>query len=441
MINRNPSAEIRAGSPYRGYLYGYPHKSSYRPLDPAVPLETVWLSERRDALSLYLHIPFCEMRCAFCNLFTTARPTTTGVRAYLEAARRQARRVRQALAPARFVRFAIGGGTPTLLEPAQLDTVFDIAERIMGVELGHIPVSLEVSPLTVTADKLRVARARGVDRVSIGVQSFIEGEARALHRLERAADVESALELLRLAGFPTINIDLMYGLPGQTALSWESSLRAALGHRPEELYLYPLYVRPLTTLGRRERSWDDQRLDLYRQGRDLLLAAGYTQLSMRMFRAPHAQSSEGPVYCCQQDGMVGLGAGARSYTAALHYSSEYAVSAPAVSEILDAWVRRPESSFGVADYGVRLDLGEQRRRFVILSLLSDGVDLTAYRSRFRSEATLDLPELGDLETLDLARREGERIRLTPFGVERSDAIGPWLQSPKVEQLMASYALR
>ena len=82
--------------------------------------------------------------------------------------------------------------------------------------------------------------------------------------------------------------------------------------------LYPLYVRPLTFLGKKSRAWDDLRLSLYRAGRDFLLARGYTQVSMRMFRAAHAPAARGAVYRCQEDGMVGLGVGARSYAGAVH---------------------------------------------------------------------------------------------------------------------------
>lgn len=438
----NPSLEARlADSPYQSYLYGYPHKTAYRPLEPTIPLDGLWAGERRDALFLYIHVPFCEMRCGFCNLFTAARPKGDFVTAYLDALARQCRRVRDSLGDARFARLALGGGTPTLLDEAGLEVVLDLAERTMGADLQHIPISVEVSPETVTAGKLRLLRRRGVDRVSIGVQSFLEAEAASVSRPQRAAEVAAALDALREAGFPTLNIDLMYGLPEQTLATWKTSLEAALRWRPEELYLYPLYVRPLTTLGRHGRAWDDQRLELYRAACDLLGAAGYTQSSMRMFRAAHAPTDDGPVYCVQTDGMVGLGCGARSYTSDVHYASEYAVGARGVREILEAWVASADEAFGVANYGVHLDGEDQRRRFAALALLADGIDLDAYRRRFGADPLADLPELGELEPLGLATRGADRLALTPAGLERSDAIGPWLCSDRVRDLMQSYALR
>jgi oxygen-independent coproporphyrinogen-3 oxidase len=427
---------------YEGYAYAYPHKTAYRPLRPPVPLREAWAGERRDALFLYLHVPFCEMRCGFCNLFTLTRPKDGLAAAYLAALRRQAVRVRDALGGARFARVAVGGGTPTFLDAARLAELFDIAEHTLRADLRAVPVAVETSPATAEPDKLAVLRDRGVKRVSIGVQSFIEAEVAAAGRPQMTADVEAALGRLRAAGFATLNIDLIYGLPRQTVASWLASVRAALRWRPEELYLYPLYVRPLTGLGRSRREGEDIRPACYREARALLLGAGYAQVSMRLFRARHAPTDEGPVYCCQEDGMVGVGCGARSYTRALHYATEYAVRAPGIREIIADYVARPDEAFDWADYGFRLGPDEQRRRYVIQSLLSaEGLSTSAYRGRFGTEAFDDLPELGELEPLGLARRDPERLSLRAAGVERSDALGPWLYSEAVRNLMGEYAWR
>jgi oxygen-independent coproporphyrinogen-3 oxidase len=435
---------LLTGSPYQGYTYSYPHKTAYRPLDPPVRLDRLWAAERREALFLYMHVPFCGMRCGYCNLFTRARPDGGLVAGYLAALRRQAARVRAALGETTFARFALGGGTPTYLGLEELEAVLDLAERELGADLAKIPGSVEVSPETVDAEKLGLLRARGVDRISIGVETFDEAEAAAVSRPQRAAVVDQALVLIRQAGVPTLNNDLIYGLPGQTVASWLGSVRAALRFAPEELYLYPLYVRPLTGLGRSHREWDDLRLACYREARAYLLAEGYAQVSMRMFRAPHAPQEQqgGPIYRCQEDGMVGLGCGARSYTRALHYGTEYAVGARGVRAILDAYAARPDDAFALADHGYLLGPDDQRRRYVLQSLLSgDGLSFTSYARRFRSAVLDDLPELAGLEELGLATRSEDGLSLTDSGLERSDAIGPWLYSESVRRLMEEYEWR
>ncbi|MBO0870754.1 MAG: radical SAM protein, partial [Micromonosporaceae bacterium] len=239
--------------PYQGYLYAYPHKTAYRPLRPRPELREVWATERRDALFLYLHLPFCEMRCGFCNLFTRANPAAAEVNAYLAQLGREAAAVRQALGPARFAAGAIGGGTPTYLDAGELESLLSLAAELTG---GRVPLSVETSPATATPGRVAVLARAGVHRVSIGIQSFLDAEAHAAGRPQHRKEVLAALETLAGTGFPVLNLDLIYGIPGQTPASWQVSLDAALRYRPTELYLYPLYVRPLTGLARRSSTTD-----------------------------------------------------------------------------------------------------------------------------------------------------------------------------------------
>lgn len=429
-----PVAEL---PPYLGYAYGYPHKTAYRPLAPPLPLEPLWAGEEKSHLFLYLHVPFCEMRCGFCNLFTAHHPGSSRVAAYLEALRRQAQQVRAALGPCQFARMAVGGGTPTFLTPAELAELFQIAHQVMGADPHLIPTSVETSPHTATPDRLALLRQLGVSRISLGVQSFLAEETRALGRGQNTDEVQRALCAIRQAGFPTLNVDLIYGVVGQNVASWLRSLDEALRFQPEELYLYPLYVRPATGLGKLKRApLDTLRLELYRAGRQHLLAAGYEQVSMRMF-CRRGDLATGPVYCCQEDGMVGLGAGARSYTTGLHYSTEYAIQRSAVLDIIDDFLTRPDARHAQAEFGIALDGEEQRRRFVILSLLQvSGLDLASYAHRFGKAAFEDLPALQELEDAGLAQLDAAKLVLTPEGLELSDAIGPWLFSSKVASRMA-----
>jgi oxygen-independent coproporphyrinogen III oxidase len=246
-----------------------------------------------------------------------------------------------------------------------------------------------------------------------------------------------------------LNIDLIYGIDGQTAATWMHSLDAALAWRPEEIYLYPLYVRPLTGLGRRARDWDDQRLTLYGIGRDHLLAEGYEQVSMRMFRrTPVGQvenlsyGSAAPRYCCQEDGMVGLGCGARSYTRGLHYALDYAVAPKGVKGIIADYLAHDAAEFATAEHGFTLDPDEQRRRYLLQSVLNvDGLDESRYRLRFGTDPADDFPDLHTFADVGLLDHEDGHWRPTAIGLERSDALGPWFFSDRVRALMAGYAAK
>jgi oxygen-independent coproporphyrinogen-3 oxidase len=140
--------------------------------------------------------------------------------------------------------------------------------------------------------------------------------------------------------------------------------------------------------------------------------------------------------------MIGLGCGARSYTTALHYADEYAVRSEGVRTILEAYIARPAEDFSVAVHGFHLDGEEQRRRHVLASLLQrSGLALNDYTERFGSEVLDDLPQLRELEPAGLAQHEESRLLLTDAGLERSDAIGPWLYTAEVRERMEAYTWR
>lgn len=433
-------SQLALGGLFQGYAYGYPHKMAYRRLNPPVPLRDAWAEEDKTALFLYAHVPFCSVRCGFCNLFTTTEAAKGLVTAYLDAMERQLEALHMALGgQARAARVAIGGGTPTFLTVQELTRLFALLGAFAKAS-KEVPVAIEMSPDSVDEEKLALLRGHGVTRASLGVQSFVEKDTRALGRPQKARDVEKALDGMRSAGFPVRNIDLIYGARGQMMEDWETSLRAAVCHEPEEVFLYPLYVRPLTGLGRKDTHSDDHRAGMYRRGRDFLLEHGYSQVSMRLFRS-QAHPGECDVhYCCQEDGMLGLGAGARSYTRELHYSTEWAVGRSGVREILDHFCGAADHAH--ATHGVTLDLDEQKRRHIIKSILrAEGLNFDAYRARFQSSALEDFPQLGELLACGAAVLTSTHLRPTLLGLEWSDVIGPWLYSGRVKAAIAGFELR
>ncbi len=432
--------EAIANDQYAGYAYAYPHKTSYRTLDPPVELSRVWAEENTSQLYLYLHLPFCEMRCGFCNLFTASQPSDELVDQTLRAISKQSAAVANAIGPQSIAQVAIGGGTPTYLEAAELDHVLKMIARDWPVSIGNVPFSMEVSPGTVDATKLRLMVDHGVGRVSMGVQSFVQRDLSSLGRPQKNEEVERAIELIRESNVPIFNLDLIYGSHDQSESDWIRTLKRALIHRPEEMFLYPLYVRELTGLGRTGRSPAVNRRHLYQLGRDLLLTAGYKQISMRMFRRADVDYST--QHCCQEDGMIGLGPGARSYTSGLHYSSEYAVSGTHVRKIIADFNRRDERDFAVADYGVWLSRDDQCRRYLIRSLLqSDGLELQSFQDRFGSDVRSVIPQVDVLVELEYAEWTDEHLKLNVDGLAYSDVIGPWLYSDAVIARMEEYDLR
>ncbi|MHB8899824.1 MAG: STM4012 family radical SAM protein [Thermoguttaceae bacterium] len=434
-----PLAERMQEDQFTGYAYAYPHKTSYRPLEPPVPLSLAWQAEEKDALFLYVHLPFCEVRCGFCNLFTAAQPGARLVSQTLDAIDRQSEVTAGEIGPRRISQVAFGGGTPSVLSVEELEHLFRRLSDTWPIDWNTAGVSFEVSPATVDSEKLSLLRARGVKRLSMGVQSFSPDDLKHLGRPQSDRQVEAAINAIRSARFPVFNLDLIYGVEGQTEQSWLHAIRRAVDAGPDELYLYPLYVREATGLGRTGKSPSARRRGLFLAARRVLLDSGYDQQSMRHFSRPGVASESD--YCCQEDGMIGLGPGARSYTRPLHYSSEFAVSRAGVLRIIADFNAREAGRFASADYGVRLDAEEQRRRYLIKSLLrAPGLDLDAYQARFGAEAEDDFPQLAELADLDLGTREGRSLRLTPDGLSWSDVIGPWLYSRRVISRMEAFEL-
>lgn len=419
------------------YAYSYPHKSSYRALTPPVRIGEAWKDENTDGLSLYVHVPFCEMRCGFCNLFTQSQPASDNVERYLQALALQMKVVRSEVPHARFQQFAIGGGTPTLLSVPQLEDLISRIERTWNLSLQSLPTSVETSPATASFDRLSLLKDVGVQRISLGVQSFLDRDSRQIGRPQQIEQVYAALDRIRELGFEVLNIDLIYGDPQQSHASWLCSVQEALRYSPEELYLYPLYVRPQTGLASVGRTAVTHRQDLYRSARELLRQSGYEQTSLRGFRKPLLSAPS--TYTCQRDGMIGLGCGARSYTRRLHYGTRFATTQAGVKAILGDWVSQSEHEFALATHGFRLSKEEQWRRYLIMSLLQcEGLLIAEFQALFPEVDVESLPEWTQLVQRGWAARSGTRWQLTEAGIENSDVVGPMLYSPSVRENLRSF---
>lgn len=425
---------------FHSYAYSYPHKMAYRELTEKVQIKDAWRDENKEALFLYLHIPFCEMRCGFCNLFTMTLPEKSLVTAYLDQLEKEAILSFEDLNSPGFARIAVGGGTPSFLNERELERFFGILTG--HLKTGSVPSSFEISPATINKEKLEILKNQGVTRISMGIQSIIEEEAKNLGRPQKNEEVAKAIRLIKESGIEVMNLDLIYGAKGQSVENWKKSVNYVIENQAEEVFLYPLYVRPLTGLGKRKREEEDFRLELYRNGRDLLLENGYKQVSMRMFRKYPEEISKGPVYRCQEDGMLGLGAGARSYTTELHYSSEYAVGRSGIKEIINNYVNLNRRDLFEINYGIYLNKEEQKRRYIIKSILhEEGLSKARFKKLYHIDPLDCLPQLNQLFDLQMLEENEDLLTLNQQGMEASDAIGPWLYSDATMDLIRKFELR
>ncbi len=266
-------------------------------------------------LHLYVHIPFCVHKCAYCDFNSHVRraPPWESYRQALLA--ELTHWSRQAQFSGRTIDTVFfGGGTPSLAPAALVADVLETADDLFGLGTGA-EISMEANPGTLEAGRFADYRATGVNRLSIGVQSFHDAELQWLERIHDSGQATRAYEAARSAGFDNINLDLMYGLPGQALPDWLQGLRKAVTLGPEHLSCYQLTVEAHTELARRHRRAplclpeDDAALTFLRQTRDLLSGAGYTAYEVSNFSRPGRHCRHNDAYWLYED-YIGIGAGA-----------------------------------------------------------------------------------------------------------------------------------
>jgi oxygen-independent coproporphyrinogen-3 oxidase len=376
---------------------------------------------RDDGIGLYIHIPFCTAKCGYCD-FNSYAGHDHLVPSYTDALIKEASLWERTLRGRRVETIFFGGGTPSLTPAADLARILASIRSIMQVD-ADAEVSLESNPGSVTIEYLRELRAIGLNRLSIGVQSFSDDELRALDRIHSGDDARAAFAAAREAGFDNVNLDFIYGLPEQPPERWQSTLEEALALAPEHLSLYALTVEEGTPLardvarGRTPAPDGDAQADQYEWTQERMAAAGFEHYEISNWARPGRRCRHNLVYWQNRE-YLGLGAGAHSFLNGTRFSTVLLPNR--YIELVD------ESAVPNAE-GVRtmrhLAGGEQvttetkMADTLILGLrLSEGVDLCAFERQFgRTVDELHGPVLEEFVGYGLLERDAERLRLTARG--------------------------
>ncbi len=260
----------------------------------------------------YIHVPFCAHHCGYCD-FAVAVGKDHLRDAYLDALDRELARLGQPQ-PVRSV--FLGGGTPSHLKAAQLATLLDAVRRWLPLEEGH-EFSVEANPNTLDEDKVRLLVERGVNRISLGVQSFQPDLLRALERDHQPGDVPRAVDAVRRR-VDNVSFDLIFGVPGQTLEQWEQDLRRALALEPAHIATYGLTYEKGTRLWQQQQGGqvqplsEDDELAMYTLAMDLLQDAGFEHYEISNFARPGRRCRHNQVYWANH-AHFGFGVGAASY--------------------------------------------------------------------------------------------------------------------------------
>jgi oxygen-independent coproporphyrinogen-3 oxidase len=327
-----------------------------------------------QVLGLYLHIPFCASICSYCNfnrgLFDSALKT-----AYVRALEEEIRRAGDG-STADTIFF--GGGTPSLLEPAEVARLID-ACRDVFVVAPDAEVTLETNPETVTIDRMEGFRAAGVTRVSLGVQSLDDAELQRLGRTHTSTRARTAVSVIRSADFENVSLDLMMWLPQQGMADWQATVEGTIQLNPDHISLYLLELYPNAPLreAMARAAWslapDDDAAEMYLWAMARLDAEGYSQYEISNVTRPGRESRHNLKYW--RDGAwLGFGCGAHSTRGAARWKN-----VASTTEYID---RVREGRDLQVDRQVRTELEQLEDALFTGLRLCDGVDLASIGARY-----------------------------------------------------------
>jgi oxygen-independent coproporphyrinogen III oxidase len=402
-------------------------------------------------LGVYISVPFCRTKCSYCNFASDVFSRAVFER-YVDRVCSDIANVERDAADmgGKFERevdsIYLGGGTPTVLEPTQLQRLFDAVRGQFSVR-PDAEVTVECAPGTLSSQLLEVLPRCGVNRVSLGVQSFVDREAAAVGRLHKHATVLEDIAHLRAAGISNINIDLIAGLPHQSAESWQESLQQVIASDVPHASVYMLEVDDDSRLGRELIAGgtryhahfvpdDDATADFYLSACEMLSAAGISQYEISNFSRAGFQSRHNLKYWTRLP-YLGFGVDAHSMLVAARPASDAVRLATA--DVLERYV----SGSLLQKTTVSSDAALEETFFLGLRLNS-GVDLGRVAERFGLPALIPLQAIiADLERQELLERSGNSIRLAKRGrllsnevfqcflISDSQSLTPALQSPSV----------
>lgn len=384
------------------------------------------------SLGLYIHIPYCRSKCVYCDFYSI--PTATGGDG--EKASKAVRRFDRyidalllqmedysAAARSRVVDTVyFGGGTPSLLSADQISLLLRGVRSCFRLARGA-EVTMEVNPATVTPRTLRAYRRAGVNRLSIGIQSLSDAELSAAGRAHNAEDALDAFDMARRAGFANISVDLIYGLPGQTAASFASSVEGIIALAPEHVSLYALKTEEGTPLadsvaaGLVTLPGEDEVCDMYFSAIKTLEAAGIEQYEISNFALPGYESRHNSRYWDGSE-YLGFGPGAHSLFAGQRFAFKRDAS------LYIAAMEDGAHVYDIVEECSPVTKKVLRDEFIMLSLRTTrGLDSAEFRRRFGEDFAQEFAEFLPVYIENgYMERLGDRYALTPKGMYVSNYI-------------------
>lgn len=369
-------------------------------------------------LELYLHIPFCMQKCAYCD-FLSFVSGKEAQKQYTDALIQEIRASGQGNRPVSSI--YIGGGTPSVLEPRWLEDVMEAVMRNFSVA-GDAEISMECNPGTVTQEKLTAYRRMGINRISFGLQSSHDGELKRLGRIHTWREFLESYRLAGKAGFNHVNVDVMSGLPGQTADGYLDTLKQVVDLEPEHISAYslileegtPFYQRYYNTPLEKELPDEDTEREMYWRGREFLESHGYHCYEISNYSRRGRECRHNIGYWTGKE-YLGLGLGAASFLFGKRFHN---------TDSMERYLSLAKTPDQIRVEEETVTKRRAMEEFVFLGLrMSEGIDTAEFERRFG--CAFDriyrhvYPRLLDIGVLE--EREG-RLFLTKKGIDVSNPV-------------------
>ncbi len=268
-------------------------------------------------IGLYIHIPFCYSKCPYCDFFSIVTDDPLFVKDYLKALKKEIEIYSHKIDGKRISSLYLGGGTPTFLSGQQIVEILERCDWYFQIDKG-IEITIESNPATFTMEKAKILRQSGINRLSLGAQSFQDRILKKIGRIHSRQDILHSFQIAREAGFENISIDIMFGLPGQTCPQFEKTLEELIVLHPEHVSAYALTIEPDTPFhsfiksGRMHIPSDETAHRMYWNAITYLKQNGYEHYEISNFALPEKRCLHNQVYWRNRD-YLGLGASSSSY--------------------------------------------------------------------------------------------------------------------------------
>lgn len=372
------------------------------------------MGKEMKELELYIHIPFCVKKCAYCD-FLSGPATAENRKSYVNLLCDEIRTAKKFTEDYEISTIFFGGGTPSILEGEQVSQIMGAVRDTFYIR-KKAEITLEMNPGTVTEEKLCAYKEAGINRLSIGLQSVHNEELKMLGRIHTYEEFLETYQMARMVGFDNVNVDLISAIPGQSTASWEETLKTVITLNPEHISAYSLIIEPGTPFyekygeNQEELPSEDEEREIYWKTKEIMEEAGYHRYEISNYAKSGRECEHNKGYW-RRTPYLGFGIGAATLFEEQRYSNP---------EKVEEWKKSFEEKYS----GEKLCPEEQMEEFMFLGLrMMSGISKQEFIKCFGREIKeIYGSSIEKLKRLELLEESEERLWLTEKGIDVSNAV-------------------